>query len=54
MDPQKLEELKKRLTPEQYNICFLKGTEPPGSGKYTDNKETGIYKCVVCSTLPFS
>ena len=22
------------LSPEQYNICFLKGTEPPFSGKY--------------------
>ncbi len=37
-----------KLTPEQYNICFLKGTEPPFSGKYTDNKELGIYICVNC------
>lgn len=53
MDPKKLEELKKKLTPEQYNICFLKGTEPPGSGKYTDNHESGIYKCVVCDAQLF-
>jgi len=36
------------LTPEQYNICFLKGTEPPGSGKYLHNKEPGSYHCVNC------
>src|SRR3990167_8229393 len=53
MDPKKLETLKKKLTPEQYNICFLKGTEPPGSGKYIDNKETGMYKCVICDTPLF-
>ena len=53
MDRKKLEELKKKLTPEQYNICFLKGTEPPGSGKYTDNHDKGIYKCVVCSAPLF-
>lgn len=38
----------KRLSAEQYNICFLKGTEPPFSGKYTNNHESGMYKCVVC------
>lgn len=53
MDPKKLEELKKKLTPEQYNICFLKGTEPPGSGKYTDDHNKGIYKCVVCGAALF-
>lgn len=45
---------KKKLTSEQYNICFLKGTEPPFSGKYTDNKEPGLYNCVVCGTPLFS
>jgi len=49
-----IEEAKKKLTPEQYNVCFLKGTEPPFSGKYTDNKEPGIYNCVVCGTPLFS
>ncbi len=39
---------KNRLTPEQYNICFLKGTEPPFSGKYTNNHQKGVYKCVSC------
>lgn len=54
MDKRKLEGLKKILTPEQYNICFLKGTEPPFFGKYTNNHRAGIYNCAVCSTKLFS
>ena len=49
-----LDALKKKLTPEQYNVCFLKGTEPPFSGKYTHNKEPGTYTCVVCGAELFS
>jgi len=48
------DDIKKKLTPEQYNVCFLKGTEPPFSGRYTDNKEPGTYACVVCGTELFS
>lgn len=48
-DIQKLQdEAKEKLSPEQYNICFLKGTEPPGSGKYLHTKEPGMYVCAVC------
>lgn len=54
MDKQQKDEMIKKLTPEQYNICFLKGTEPPFSGKYTNNKEPGMYDCVVCGTQLFS
>lgn len=54
MDKGKLEERKKQLTPEQMNVCFLKGTEPPFSGKYTNNHETGMYECVVCGQPLFS
>lgn len=43
-----------KLTPEQYNICFLKVTEPPGSGKYLHNKEPGTYYCVACRQPLFS
>lgn len=49
-----IDDLKKKLTPDQYNICFLKGTEPPFSGKYTSNHEPGMYNCVVCGTPLFS
>lgn len=45
---------KKKLTPEQYNICFLKGTEPPGSGKYYKHFEPGAYHCVACGQKLFS
>lgn len=40
--------MKEKLTPEQYKVCFLKGTEPPGSGELLHNKEAGMYVCVVC------
>lgn len=42
-----------KLTPEQHNICFMKGTEPPFSGKYYDHHETGEYICVNCGTPLF-
>ncbi len=50
----KINDLKKRLTPEQYNICFLKGTEPPFTGKYTKSRKPGMYTCIVCGTKLFS
>lgn len=43
-----------KLTPQQYNICFLKGTEPPFSGKYNKHKEKGTYICVNCGKPLFS
>jgi len=54
LDKGKVDTLKKKLTPEQYNICFLKGTEPPFSGKYTDNHEPGMYHCAVCGNPLFA
>ena len=49
-----IDEMKKKLTPEEYNICFLKGTEPPGSGKYNKHYEPGMYVCVVCGQELFA
>jgi peptide-methionine (R)-S-oxide reductase len=44
---------KKHLTPEQYDICRMGGTEPPFSGKYYNSKEEGIYRCVCCKSELF-
>ncbi|MGI0072976.1 MAG: peptide-methionine (R)-S-oxide reductase MsrB [Nitrosotalea sp.] len=45
---------KEKLTPEQYSICRMKGTEPPFSGKYYNCKEKGVYKCVCCGSELFT
>ncbi len=42
------------LTEEQENICFLKGTEAPFSGKYYDFYDKGVYKCVNCGEILFN
>jgi len=47
-------EWKLKLTPEQYNILRLKGTEQPFTGEYWDHKEKGIYKCAGCGTTLFT
>ncbi|RAP33193.1 peptide-methionine (R)-S-oxide reductase [Candidatus Marinamargulisbacteria bacterium SCGC AG-439-L15] len=41
------------LTPEQYEVCIRKGTEPAFSGKYLDHHEKGVYHCVVCDAPLF-
>jgi len=48
------DQAKEKLSPEQYNVCFLKGTEPPGSGKWLKNDATGMYVCVVCGQELFA
>jgi peptide-methionine (R)-S-oxide reductase len=48
------DEWKKKLTPEQYHILREKGTEPPFTGEYYDNKETGMYHCAACGESLFS
>lgn len=42
-------ELRKRLTPEQYNVTQEKGTERAYTGKYAENHDNGIYYCIVCN-----
>lgn len=42
------EEMKERLTDEQYRITQERGTERAFTGKYWNHKGDGIYRCIVC------
>jgi peptide-methionine (R)-S-oxide reductase len=48
------EELKNKLTPEQYAVLREKGTEAPFTGKYVNEKRGGMYKCVACGQELFA
>ncbi|MBV9086252.1 MAG: peptide-methionine (R)-S-oxide reductase MsrB [Acidobacteria bacterium] len=47
-------EWKQQLTPNQYQIARHKDTELAFSGKYWNNHERGMYRCVCCGTALFS
>ena len=46
-------EWRKELTPEQYRITRMCGTEPPFTGKYWNEHRAGKYYCVACGQLLF-
>jgi peptide-methionine (R)-S-oxide reductase len=48
------EELRRRLTKEQYDVTQKAGTEPAFTGEYWDCHDDGTYRCVVCETPLFS
>jgi peptide-methionine (R)-S-oxide reductase len=48
------EELKQKLTPEQYHILREGGTEAPFTGEYVDSHEAGSFMCRVCGQELFS
>lgn len=48
------DELKKRLTPEEYSVLREKGTEAPFSGKLLHDDRSGMYTCKVCGAPLFS
>lgn len=47
------QEIKNKLTPEQYKIMREKGTEAPFTGKYVHKSENGTYVCNVCGNPLF-
>jgi peptide-methionine (R)-S-oxide reductase len=49
-----LDEWKKILAPEVYEITRGNGTEPAFDNAYWNNKEEGIYKCSNCQLILFS
>jgi len=48
------DDLKDILTDDEYSVTQLKGTEPPFTGRYLNNKESGTYKCICCQADLFS
>ena len=47
------DDLRARLTEQEYTVTQLRGTERAWTGRYVDVKEDGSFNCVVCGTLLF-
>jgi peptide-methionine (R)-S-oxide reductase len=47
------QEWREQLTPAQYDVLRRAGTEPPFTGEYVYNKESGDYRCAACGTKLF-
>lgn len=45
---------RERLTPEQFRITRMAGTEMPFTGVYNDHYQEGLYRCVACDQALFS
>jgi peptide methionine sulfoxide reductase msrA/msrB len=50
----RIEELAKRLTPDEAKVILRKGTEAPFCGTLLDNKKEGAYICRLCGLPLFS
>jgi peptide-methionine (R)-S-oxide reductase len=48
------EEWQDQLTPEQYHVTRMKGTERAFTGEYWSHKGEGVYLCVCCGAPLFS
>ena len=48
------DDLKTKLTDEQYQVTQCSATERPFTGKYVDHKDDGTYRCVCCNAPLFS
>ena len=49
-----MNELRQRLTPEQYRVAIECGTEPAFRNPYWNNKAAGLYVCIVSGRPLFS
>src|SRR5882757_2347996 len=47
------EQWREELTPAQYDVLRKAGTEPPFTGEYVYNKESGDYRCAACGAMLF-
>src|SRR3546814_20972652 len=47
------EELRQRLTAEQYEVTQKGGTERAFTGAYVNTKDPGVYRCIVCNAELF-
>lgn len=47
------QEIKAKLTEEEYKVLREKGTEAPFTGKYVHTKDKGTYLCKVCGQKLF-
>ena len=46
-------EWQQELSPEEYSVTRKKGTEPAFSGRYWNNHDAGVYRCVCCGAELF-
>ena len=46
-------DLRNRLTPRQFAVTQEAATEPPFTGELLNNKDSGVYRCVVCDAELF-
>jgi peptide-methionine (R)-S-oxide reductase len=44
------EQWRAELTPERYDVLRRAGTEPPFTGEYVYNKDSGMYRCAGCGS----
>jgi peptide-methionine (R)-S-oxide reductase len=48
------DDLRDKLSAEQYQVTQCSATERPFTGKYVDHKADGMYRCVCCEAPLFS